>query len=210
MKTATGVLIALALAVVSIAHAASAPSLQPSIDLCVLDVPHVTATDAGMQVFEELHLTNFTEPPLQLVKVKVEVGVEVVDVRDDRVLASLAGDAPKSRLAQIGSPAAPRDTIVPAGGREVVFIEWPASKRPRAIEQVVTYARQPGVVTDVVHGARTAVSYETGASLGPPLHGGPRRLGTHGPGRTHRASIRTRPATGSATARTCWLSPTPR
>lgn len=168
MNRAMNRLAALALAVAPITHTAAATSLQPSFDLRVLDVPHVATTDAGMQVFEELHLTNFTESPLRLVE------VQVVDVRDGHVLASFSGDALKSRLAQIGSPGAPSDTMAPAGSREVIYIEWSASKHPpRAIEHVVTYARQPEVAMDVVRGARTAVSYAAGAPLGPPLRGGP-------------------------------------
>lgn len=168
MKTAAKLLIALAMAVAPMAHAAPTPSLQPSFDLRVLDVPHAATTDAGMQVFEELHLTNFTESPLQLVQ------VQLIDVRDGQVLASFSGDALKSRRARIGSLAAPGDTTVRPGSREVIYLEWPTgARRPRAIEHVVTYARQPSAATDTVRGARTAVSYAAGASLGPPLRGGP-------------------------------------
>jgi murein DD-endopeptidase len=168
MKTAMNGLLALLLAMAPVAHATPPESLQPSFDLRVLDVPHAVTTDAGMQVFEELHLTNFTDAPLRLVR------VEVVDAQDGRVLIRFAGDALKHRLAEIGGPAAPSDTVISPGRRDVVYIEWPAPKRrPRAIEHVVTYARLPGAETDVVRGARTAVSYTAGAPLGPPLRGGP-------------------------------------
>lgn len=161
-------LLALLLAVAPIARAAAPESLRSSFDLRVLDVPQAATTDAGTQVFEELHLTNFTDVPLRLVR------VEVVDAQDGRVLIRFAGDALKQRLARIGDPAAPSDTVVPPGRRDVVYIEWPTrGQRPRAIEHVVTYARSTGAETDVVHGARTAVSYAAGAPLGPPLRGGP-------------------------------------
>lgn len=168
MKTAMNRLVALLLAMAPFAHAAQAESLQPSFDLRVLDVPHGVTTDAGMQVFEELHLTNFTGAPLRLVR------VQVVDAQDGHMLIGLAGDALRQRLARIGDPAASSDTVVQPGGHDVVYIEWPTHRhRPQAIEHVVTYARLPGAETDVVHGARVAVSYATGTPLGPPLRGGP-------------------------------------
>lgn len=168
MKTAATMLITLLPSATPIAHATQPESLRPSFDLRVLDVPHAATTDAGTQMFEELHLTNFTDTPLRLVR------VEVVDAQDGHVLIRFAGDALKRRLAQIGGPAAPGDTVISPGRRDVVYIEWPAPKRhPRAIEHVVTYARLPGAETDAVHGARTAVSYTAGPPLGPPLRGGP-------------------------------------
>jgi murein DD-endopeptidase MepM/ murein hydrolase activator NlpD len=168
MKTAANMLVAFLLAMASIAHAAPADSLRPSFDLRVTDVPHAVTTDAGTRVFEELHLTNFTEAPLRLVR------VDVVDARDGHVLADFAGDALKRRLAQIGSSSTPGDTIVPPGRLDVVYIEWPVhGRRPHTIEHVVTYALQPGAATDVVRGARVVVSYVAGAALGPPLRDGP-------------------------------------
>jgi hypothetical protein len=131
MKTAATMLVALLVAAASIAHARP-ESLRPSFDLRVPDVPHAATTDAGTQVFEELHLTNFTDVPLRLVR------VDVVDAQDGHVLARFAGDALKRRLARVGSPAAPNDTVVAPGRRGVVYIEWPAQERPRTIEHVVT------------------------------------------------------------------------
>ena len=157
-----------ALAAMPVVHAASAASPSSSFDLRLLDVPHAVTTDAGTQVFEELHLTNFTESPLRLVR------VDVVDAQGGQVLASFSGDALKRRLARIGSPVDPGDTVVPPGSREVVYVEWPAGKRrPRAIQHVVTYAQPPGLATEVVRGAGAAVAYADGAPLGPPLRGGP-------------------------------------
>lgn len=168
MKTAVNLLVVCTLAAASMAYAASAPSLLPSFDLRVLDEPHTAITDAGTQVFEELHLTNFTDSPLLL------VDVAVVDAQDGQVLAHFTGDALTHRLARIGTPTAPGDATVPPGSRAVVYMEWSANAhRPRAVEHVVTYAPLPGASTDVVRGARTAVSYAAAAPLGPPLHGGP-------------------------------------
>ncbi len=84
MKTTMNLLAACALAAADMAHAASAPSLQPSFDLRVLDEPHAATTDAGTQVFEELHLTNLTDSPLRL------IDVAVVDARG-QVLAHFDG-----------------------------------------------------------------------------------------------------------------------
>ena len=168
MKTTLNRLVVLLLALAPVAHAAQPASLQPSFDLRVLDVPHAATTDAGTQVFEELHLTNFTDAPLRLVR------VEVVDAQDGRVLVRFAGDALKQRLARIGNPAAPGDSVVAPGTRDVLYIEWPVhAHRPQAIAHVVTYAHIPAAETDVVRGARTPVSYAAGVPLGPPLRGGP-------------------------------------
>ncbi|MGN6235499.1 M23 family metallopeptidase [Dyella sp.] len=167
MKMTMNLLAACALAAASMAHAA-APSLQPSFDLRVLDEPHAAATDAGTQVFEELHLTNFTDSPLRL------IDVAVVDARGGQVLAHFDGEALTRRLARIGTPATSGDATVPSGSRAVVYMEWPANAhRPRAVEHVVTYAPPHGAPAYVVRGARTAVSYAAGAPLGPPLRGGP-------------------------------------
>ncbi len=167
MKTTMNLLAACALAAASMAHAA-APSLQPSFDLRVLDEPLAATTDAGTQVFEELHLTNFTDSPLRL------IDVAVVDARGGQVLAHFDGEALTRRLARIGTPATSGDATVPSGSRAVVYMEWPANAhRPRAVEHLVTYAPPHGAPADVVRGARTAVSYAGGAPLGPPLRGGP-------------------------------------
>lgn len=167
MKTAMNLLVTCALAAAPMARAASAPSLQPSFDLRVLDEPHAANTDAGTQVFEELHLTNFTGSPLRL------IDVAVVDARG-QMLAHFDGEALTRRLARIGTPATSGDATVPPGSRAVVYMEWPANAhRPRAVEHVVTYAPPRGAPADVVRGARTAVSYAAGAPLGPPLRGGP-------------------------------------
>ena len=166
MSTATRLPAVLALTAAVMVHAAATPALQSSFDLRVLDAPHAATTDAGLQVWEELHLTNFTESPLRLVE------VQVVDARDGRMLARFAGDALTSRLARIGLPTAPRDAVVPPGGHEVAYITWPGGTRPAAIEHVVIYVPRTGA-TDVVRGAPAAVSYASGASLGPPLRGGP-------------------------------------
>lgn len=156
------------LAVACVALGAEAESLRPSFDLRVLDVPHAVTTDAGMQVFEELHLTNFTEAPLRLDR------VEVVDVQDGRVLASLTGEALQHRLAQVGSLGEAGEAVVLPGRRDVLYIEWPVHEAlPRTIEHVVTYSGPSDTETDVVRGARTDVSHAIGAPLGPPLRGGP-------------------------------------
>ena len=168
MKTAMILLVSWALAAASMTYAAPTASLQPSFDLRVLDEPHAAPTDTGTQVFEELHLTNFTDSPLRL------IDVAVVDARGGQVLAHFDDEALTRRLARIGIPSTSGDATVPPGSRAVVYMEWPANAhRPRAVEHLVTYAPPHGAPADVVRGARTAVSYAAGAPLGPPLRGGP-------------------------------------
>lgn len=159
-------LLALFLGMLPVAHAMPPEALSTSFDLRVLDTPHAVTTDAGTQVFEELHLTNFTATPLRLVQ------VEVLDGKNGKVLARLADDALIHSLARIGTASAPADALVPSGGHEVVYIEWPVvGQRPQTIEHRVGYVHTSA--TETLRGARTTVSYDTGAALGPPLHGGP-------------------------------------
>ncbi|MFK2879329.1 M23 family metallopeptidase [Rhodanobacter hydrolyticus] len=129
-----------------------------------------------MQVFQELHLTNFSATPLRLSRVMV------VDAQDGHLLAAWIGDALRQRFALIGAAATTPDLLVPPGRRGVVYIEWPThGQAPRAVEHVVEYTAQPDASTVVVRGARATVSYPTGAALGPPLRGGP-WVAIHGAG----------------------------
>ena len=168
MKIVAGAFFACLLAAAGIARPAMAESARQSFDLRVLDAPHAVRTDTGMQVFQELHLTNFTDAPLAVAR------VEVVDAADGQVLAAFAGEDLQRRLALIGAPLAARDAIVPPGRRGVVYIEWPVhDRRPAVIEHVVTYAAPGDAGQGSVRGARATVVYATGTPLGPPLGGGP-------------------------------------
>ena len=168
MKIVAGAFFACLLATTGIARPAMAESARQSFDLRVLDAPHAVRTDAGMQVFQELHLTNFTDAPLAVAR------VEVVDAADGQVLVAFAGEGLQRRFALIGAPHAARDTIVPPGRRGVVYIEWPVhDRRPAAIEHVVTYAAPGDAGRGSVRGVRATVAYATGTPLGPPLRGGP-------------------------------------
>ncbi|HKR75587.1 MAG TPA: M23 family metallopeptidase [Rhodanobacter sp.] len=168
MKAVTNILFACFLAVACTAREAwSQPSGQ-SFDLRLLDAPHAVHTDAGTQVFQELHLTNFAQAPLRLSR------VDVVDAGDGRILATFTGEALQRRFALIGTSAAAHDLVVPPGRHGVVYIEWPAQGRhPRMIGHVVTYMAPPDAAALVVRGARATMSYAGGVALGPPLRGGP-------------------------------------
>jgi len=152
----------------AISWQAGTARLRQSFDLSVPDTPHATSTDAGEQVFEELHLTNFAGTPLRLAR------VDVVDARSGRVWASFAGDALARRFALVGPPGQEPGAVVAPGRRGVVYLEWPTQgQHPQTLEHVVTYAALPGAATDTVRGGVAAVSYELGPPLGPPLRGGP-------------------------------------
>ena len=152
----------------AISWQAGTARLQQSFDLSVPDTPHATRTDAGEQVFEELHLTNFAGTPLRLAR------VDVVDARSGRVWASFAGDALAGRFALIGPPDRTPGAVIAQGRRGVVYLEWPTQGRhPQTLEHVVTYAALSGAATDTVRGGLAAVSYDLGPPLGPPLRGGP-------------------------------------
>ncbi|HEX8779369.1 MAG TPA: hypothetical protein VF738_14745, partial [Rhodanobacter sp.] len=101
----------LAVAVAGVARVAGAESARQSFDLRVLEAPQALRTDAGLQVFQELHLTNFTDAPLAVAR------VEVVDAADGQVLAAFAGENLQRRFALVGAPVAARDTVVPPGRR---------------------------------------------------------------------------------------------
>lgn len=168
MRALTSALLACLSMVACAAWGSGPEQLRQSFDLRVLDAPHAATTDAGTQVFEELHLSNFTTEPLRLER------IDVVDAQDGNVLASFAGKALAQRLAIVGSPTAVRDAVVPPGRRAVVYAEWLArGQRPRTVGHVVTYAAPPDTEPGVVRGARAAVSYASGTALGPPLRGGP-------------------------------------
>jgi hypothetical protein len=152
----------------AISWQAGAETLRQSFDLAVVDPPHMTRTDAGEQVFEELHLTSFAGTPLRLER------VEVVEPGSGRVWASFAGAALARRFTLVGPPEAGQEAVVPPGRRGVVFLEWPTQGRhPQALAHRVTYAMLPEGSTDTVRGGAAAVSYDVGTPLGPPLRGGP-------------------------------------
>jgi murein DD-endopeptidase MepM/ murein hydrolase activator NlpD len=63
--------------------------------------------------------------------------------------------------------------VLAPGSHGVVYLEWTvAGRRPHQLAHVLTYAAQSGAPASV-RGGRTAVSYDAGAPLGPPLRGGP-------------------------------------
>lgn len=167
MPSMTSVWLASLLAISFGAQAGSA-GLRQSFDLSVPDTPHATRTDAGEQVFEELHLTSFAEVPLRLAR------VDVLDARSGHVWASFAGDALERRFALVGPPVPGPAAVVPPGRRGVVYLEWPThGQHPRNLEHVVTYAALPGAPADTVRGGAAVASYDVGPPLGPPLRGGP-------------------------------------
>lgn len=154
--------------ILALSWQAGTASLHQSFELSVPDALHATKTDAGEQVFEELHLTSFAEAPLRLVR------VDVVDARSGRVWASFAGEALAGRFALVGPPGQAPGAVIAPGRRGVVYLEWPTQgQHPRAIGHVVTYAALPGATADTVRGGLAAVSYDLGPPLGPPLRGGP-------------------------------------
>ena len=124
MKVVASALFACFLIAACITREARPESLRPSFDLRVLDAPHAVKTDAGTQVFQELHLTNFTGTPLRLSR------VDVVDAANGHVLATFADAALQRRFALIGSSTATHDTVVPPGRRGMSRRGCPA--RPSA------------------------------------------------------------------------------
>jgi len=140
---------------------------RPSLDLRLLDTPQAVRTDAGTQVFEELHLANVTQAPLRLLR------VDVVEAGTGRVLATFAGEALRGRMAGIGAAAPRPNTTLAPGGRAVIYIEWRVQGRPpRAIGHRVAYDG-PAVPPGIVRGGEASVSRDAGEPLGPPVRGGP-------------------------------------
>src|SRR5690606_17178142 len=151
--------------VCGVAHAAAAPG--ESFDLRVADPPQTVRTDAGDQVFEELHLASFAATPLRLER------LQVVDADGGRVLATFDRAALERRFVLVGAPAGPAPVVVPPGRHGVVFIEWKARGRPpHRIGHVVTYAAGPDAPLRTVRGGVATVADRQGAPLGPPLRGG--------------------------------------
>lgn len=148
--------------------AAQAADERESFELLVPVAPTPVATDGGIRIFHELHMTNFSRDRLRPV---------AVDVRDARTGASLAryeGDALAARLA----PAVPSSGVVEAsigpGARAVVYIELVLADGavPSTLEHRVTY--QAGEASPAASVDTTiAVDVRPAAVLGPPLRGGP-------------------------------------
>lgn len=149
------------------AQAASSSPPQAAVELQVTDRPHAARTDAGMQLIYELHLGNTSGTPVRLCR------LDVIDDDNGRVLATFAGDALESRFAPANATDAGQPPALAPGQRGVIYLEWSVPEhRPHRLVHVLTYATRPDTATDV-RGGRAAVSYATGAPLGPPLRGGP-------------------------------------
>ena len=147
---------------------ASSTPIGKALGLRVTDTPHAVKTDAGLQVFEEVHLANEGTAPLRLRE------LEVVDAREGQALATFEGKALAGRFATLGSSAPQDGTVVPPGREGVVYVEWvPHGRLPTSVEHVARYTALPGTEIGIVRGARAAVSYAIGTPLGPPLRGGP-------------------------------------
>ena len=151
--------------------AASKPPLRSSFDLRVPLAPAPVTVAGVPQLVYELHLANFSDEALTLVR------VQVFDDRDGRV-ADVRGEELDRRLGRPGLKANDKErlTIAPGMGA-VLYLEVPAHAQPvaRGLRHRVDYAvaGKDASVAAVVEGAPVVVGAAPALVLAPPLRGGP-------------------------------------
>ncbi len=143
----------------------AAESLRESFDIVVPKAPAPAAVAGRAQLLYELHLTNFSQEPLEPRRLRV------LDADTGRVVAEFADEALRRRLASV--PAGGKDAAIAPGRRAVVFVELdlPADGVPRRLAHQIDYAAGEAAFT--VAGPEVAVDQAQPVVLGPPLAGGP-------------------------------------
>ena len=141
------------------------PPVRESFDIVVPKPPAPVVVEERAQLFYELHLTNFSQEPLEPRR------LQVLDAATGRVLGDFAGPALAARLASV--PAGGKDAVAAPGRRAIVFVELdlPPGEVPHRLGHRIDYAA--GEATVVVAGPDIAVDATATVVLGPPLAGGP-------------------------------------
>jgi murein DD-endopeptidase MepM/ murein hydrolase activator NlpD len=154
----------LALASTPVAARAVEP-LRESFDIVVPNAPAQVAVAGRAQLFYELHLTNFSQEPLEPRRLRIS------DPDTGRMVAEFADDALRRRLASV--PAGSKDATIAPGRRAVVFVELdlPAGGGPKRLAHQIDYVA--GEAAFFVTGPEVAVDPTPPVVLGPPLAGGP-------------------------------------
>jgi murein DD-endopeptidase len=154
--------------------AQSRPPIVNGVDLLVPTAPVAVRIAGRSNLVYELHVTNFQNVDVALVKLQV-----LADERAADVFAEYAGEELKQRLGRPGlSRQHEASEIIGPGMRALVYlwIELPdASSPPPALRHCLELdiRRPAGTVRTVVEGPLVRVSTETPIVLDPPVRGGP-------------------------------------
>ncbi len=143
----------------------TAPPVRESFDIVVPKPPAPVVVEGRAQLFYELHLTNFSQEPLEPKRLRI------LDAATGRVLGDFAGQVLALRLATV--PTGGKDAVIAPGRRAVVFVELdlPPGEVPHRLAHRIDYAA--GEATYIVAGPEVAVDETAPVILGPPLAGGP-------------------------------------
>lgn len=158
----------LALCLVALCSVATAqesrPALRQSFDITVPQPPTPVSVNGGRQLTYELHLTNFSETPLSVKRVRV------LDPAG-KTVADFAGAALDHRLAMV---AGRTDSVAP-GQRIMLFVEidLETGAPPAALRHIVDYAMAGSDTVFTTASTYLKVAAAPPVLLGPPLAGGP-------------------------------------
>jgi murein DD-endopeptidase len=133
--------------------------------------PSPVKAEGKVHLVYEVHVTNFREPDLTLLK------FEVIGRQPDTViLASYGPEQIAERLARPGAPANLKDELVIGGGVRGVMFLWITLDTPYAVPLKLTHRltfKAPGSeVPVVVEGGEANISNAKPLILGPPLRDG--------------------------------------
>jgi len=139
-------------------------ALRQSFDITVPRPPVPVPVNGRSQLTYELHLTNFSDVPLSVKRVRV-LGPA------GRPIADFAGIALNQRVAMVSGRPGP----VAPGQRIVLFVEidLPPGAAPAMLRHVVEYAATDGDAIFTTESISLKIANTPPISLGPPLAGGP-------------------------------------
>jgi len=147
-----------------------AAPLRQSFDLQVPAAPAPVRIEGVSVLVYELHLSNFSSEPLQL------LGVEARDAERGAPLADYAGAALVRRFDRLAAVQGSDARTLAPGQRGVLYLELalPAgAPLPRRLDHRIRYAPAGSEAAAVVVGGDTPVAQAATLMLGPPVSGGP-------------------------------------
>jgi murein DD-endopeptidase len=158
-------LVALALAV----SGPAAAQIQQSVDIEVVETPKIVRTGSADQLVYELHVTNFSNHPLELNGLAIKAGNEgkPIKIYTRQELPAI--------MDLIGPPEA-NARIIPIGRRAIVYVGTPvpAALSPKSISHSLTLSKIDTEEGDFTISAGAATPRTAALPrLWPPLRGGP-------------------------------------
>lgn len=152
------------------AAAERAAPLRQSFDLQVPAVPAPVRIEGAPVLVYELHLSNFSSEPLQL------LGVEARDAERGARLAGYEGDALARRFDRLAAVQGSDARTLAPGQRGVLYLELAlpdGAPLPRRLDHRIRYVPAGSETTAEVVGGDTPVAKAAKLMLGPPVSGGP-------------------------------------